>query len=172
MSNPTVASNWLIKNKLIVGRHPRDENEIVELIDAGVVLFVNLTELTEKLFDYDDILEDNNIEYIKFPIKDRSIENDEKTLDFVNLIYDKYNKLKNQAIYIHCKGGLGRTGIILGCLLSKILKINNYKEIWNVMNDSLKTRKYKMISKNRMKYYKSPQTIVQIQQLKRLCKMT
>ena len=167
MNIPTTSSNWLIDSKLLVGRYPHNQCDLDLLIGCGIVVFIDLTDhKQEKLKKY---VLPSHIRYINFPIIDQKIAEDGLTLGFIKELYQIYQSLQTKELmYIHCKGGLGRTGVIAGLLLSKILNTRDYSLIHKIMNDNLKSREFKMSDKRKMKYYKCPQTTVQIKQLKRL----
>lgn len=167
MINPTTSSNWLIEGKLLIGRYPTDCSDLKQLIDIGVKIFVDLTEAKqENLTPY---VVPNHCHYINFPMRDQKIRDDTETIDFIRSLYSLYKSLKDEEImYIHCKGGLGRTGVIAGLLIAQINNITDYSTIYNILNESLKSRQFKMNDKKKMKLYKSPQTLIQIKQLKRL----
>lgn len=107
--------SYFIEDKCMFGSYPSVEKDVVKLIDLGVVLFVNLVTPEEKLEDYTHILHNKNIEYINFPIGDNKYPNN-NIYDFYKLIYNIINKIKNinsnEKIYIHCKGGHGRSGMV------------------------------------------------------------
>lgn len=64
----------------------------------------------------------NRIVY--FPIEDRNVPKDLKTLDKVlNLMYTYIQR--NKKVHVSCIGGHGRTGTVLGCFLGKYLDIKD-----------------------------------------------
>lgn len=90
-----------------------------------------MTEYGE-LFGYSNIL--CNINHFRFPIKDRNIPN---SLECVFNLMNYIDKLKceNGRIYIHCCGGVGRTGTIIACWLvynGMVAKdaITHLNELW------------------------------------------
>ncbi len=84
-------------------------NVVVSLLDFGEILELGLRE--EK-----KICEANGLEYIAFPIKDRSVpESPAHTVQFVRNLHLKL--LAGQRIVIHCRAGIGRSGLIAACLL-------------------------------------------------------
>lgn len=93
----------------IFGLSTLDINIVVSLLDFGEILELGLRE--EK-----QICEANGIEYISFPIKDRSVpESPAHTIQFVRNLHLKL--LAGQNIVIHCRAGIGRSGLMAACLL-------------------------------------------------------
>lgn len=125
--------NYFIEDKCLFGSYPSSEKDITDLIDLGVILFINLVSKEEKstLKDYKNIINkykgEKNIEYINFPIPDNKYPNN--AYDFYKLIHYISNRIKyinirnNEKVYIHCKGGHGRSGMtacFILCLLYNI----------------------------------------------------
>lgn len=106
--------SFFIKDKALFGSYPSQES--VEILETnGVRYFVDLTEEGErKINPYT-----TNYRIIKYPIKDRKVPHD--WCSFAALIVyicDLIKKLaEGEKIYIHCKGGHGRSGILVACLL-------------------------------------------------------
>lgn len=122
--------NYFIEDKCMFGSYPSTEKDVTKLIDLGVILFVNLVTPEEKLEDYTRILQKANkyIEYINFPIPDNKYPTN--IYDFYKLIYNITNKIKNiksrenDKIYIHCKGGHGRSGMVASFVLCFMYNIS------------------------------------------------
>ena len=118
--------SYFLKDKAIFGSYPTQKT-VYDLEKKGVKYFINLTYPEEKLIkEYET---NNNI--INFPIKDRKVPND--IISFSKLIVNISNIIKdlkeNELIYIHCKGGHGRSGILVACLLCYIFKISPSESI-------------------------------------------
>ena len=116
-------SSFFIENKAIFGSFPKDE-EINYFKSIGVVYFIDLTTPDEELKSYKDNLPEN-IKYLNFPIRDRSIP--DNTYEFSKFVIQVCRIIKNleksKKIYVHCKGGHGRAGILVACILCYIYKI-------------------------------------------------
>ena len=155
-------SNWLDDNKTImVGGKPYNDSDLQFLQKHNVSVFVNLTSNMELKsrhnFKYHLELPDN-VQFIHFPIKDMSIECDNSTLELV----DKIIKLsETNTIYIHCKGGHGRTGVIAGLIVHKLFPHLTYTQVLKYIQDKHRTRKVKP-------NMSSPQTASQFNQLHRI----
>ena len=158
--------SYFIKDKGIFGSYP-DENRFKKLVTTlKVSHFIDLTTDHEKhsLYNYDK----NNITYINYQIKDRFIPEDiYKFIQFINKLKNIIeNDIKDTCIYIHCKGGHGRCGIVVSCLLCYLYKYTS--------THSLElTNKYhneRLIMKDKWRKIGSPQTDRQKEFVNRLFK--
>ena len=124
---PIPNSYWVIPGRLAAGEYPggRRQGEasakLRDLLDAGIDHFVDLTD-TGELVPYGDIaeLEARNmgirISRARFPIYDGSIP--QKPED-MTAILDNIDQAiaADHRVYVHCMGGIGRTGTVIGCWL-------------------------------------------------------
>lgn len=112
---------WVIPGKFLAGEYPRhldaesSQIKIDALLDAGVSAFIDLTAKNDGLRPYSSLLK--TATYHRFPIRDVSIPaSPDITLTIINTL-DRYLE-ENQIVYLHCWGGVGRTGVIVGCFLA------------------------------------------------------
>jgi len=118
--------SYFIKDKALFGSFPNQDT--VEYLESiGVRYFIDLTEYNEhKTTPY--ITKYN---YVKYPILDRKIP--EKWCSFAKLIISISkiirNLDKNEKIYIHCKGGHGRSGIVVASILCYYYNISAEESI-------------------------------------------
>ena len=148
-------SSYFIKDKCLFGCYPT-VNGIKELVKEGVILFIDLTTENEKLrlnvYNTDK-------KYISFPIKDRYIPiNLNKFTEFIIQICDIIKNLKDgEKIYLHCKGGHGRAGLVVSCILSYIYNISGEESIMktNIFHSNRK------IMRDKWRLLGSPQTFKQ-----------
>ena len=124
---PFNRSYWVVSNKLLAGEIPaaRTAEETIEkiksLADCGISVILNLMEADETdssnqpFYDYSLHLEQLGMEMIRLPIEDLSI----PTVAEMNVILSTINgcNADGKAVYVHCWGGIGRTGTVVGCYL-------------------------------------------------------
>jgi ribA/ribD-fused uncharacterized protein len=155
-------TNWLDETqRIMVGGKPYNNDDLQYLYNNKITVFVNLTtshELNHRQnFKYHLKLP-CNIKFIHFPIKDMAVEQDGPTMELVDKII---NLSKSDIIYIHCKGGHGRTGVIAGLIIHKLYPSLSYTDVIKHIQKQHSTRKYKPKSS-------TPQTSQQFNQLHRI----
>ena len=107
--------SYFIKDKAMFGSFPTQES-VDELELEGVRYFVDLTDINieTKITPYT-----TKYTYINFPIKDHYVPSN--WISFAKFIIDTAKIIKNlkedDRLYIGCKGGHGRSGIVVACLL-------------------------------------------------------
>lgn len=112
--------SYFIKNKALFGSYPTQKS-VEELENNGVRYFINLTCDGEKrITPYNTYYE-----YLRYPIRDHNIPtNWQSFARFILRICNIIKKLKTgQLIYIHCKGGHGRSGLVVACVLCYLYKM-------------------------------------------------
>jgi ribA/ribD-fused uncharacterized protein len=128
-------SNYFYKDRCLFGAYPT-QKDIEDLENYNVKLFVNLTTEEENLFDYR-----SKYDIIKFPIIDRYIPDDNYNFVLLILFLENYiNEIKSSKIYIHCKGGHGRSAMVSACLLCRLEDISPDEAI-DIVSDSHSKRK-------------------------------
>ena len=109
--------SYFIPDKALFGSYPTT-NRAKELEDMGIVQYIDLT--------YDAEVEQNyetNKPILKFPIVDRQIpDNIYEFCKFIIKLVEIINT--KEKIYIHCRGGHGRAGLVVACLLCYIDKLS------------------------------------------------
>ncbi len=128
LSRPNGNTYW-VTNNLIAGEYPTDnrgENEsrekILRYLNLGVDFFVDLTREGEKE-SYESILMEEaskakmKVEYCRLPVQDFGI----PTREEMSVILDTIDSATsdNKKVYVHCRGGIGRTGTAVGCYLAR-----------------------------------------------------
>ncbi|WP_233207138.1 MULTISPECIES: protein-tyrosine phosphatase family protein [Pirellulaceae] len=126
---PTPFSYWVIPSQLLAGAYPgypdpvEHEVRIDTLVDAGIRRFVNLMEVDEandkgqSFVPYQEIAEKRSpgTTMHRYAIPDLSV----PSTNLMNDILDSIDaSLAAEApVYVHCWGGVGRTGTVIGCWL-------------------------------------------------------
>ncbi len=113
---------------LFAGEYPGDRNpkiaraRLSSLLEIGVRTFIDLTTPADGLVRYEGMLAQLEMEtgtplhWISMPILDMGVPDSEETMHKV--IDSIQNALaRAPAVYIHCWGGIGRTGTVAGCWL-------------------------------------------------------
>lgn len=113
-------SSEFVKNKALFGSYPSQEQ--VNMFEKfGVRYFIDLTHVGEKMITPYK----TKYSYINYPIPDRRVPTDWTSFAlFIIKIGNVIKDLKKgERIYVHCKGGHGRSGIVVACLLCYLYKI-------------------------------------------------
>ena len=118
-----IRNSYMVMDRIYAGEYPRDidDRKSIEKIKQferfGITHFIDLTEEGE-LHPYNQLL-GSRMQHIRFPIQDVSIPvSIESVKELIGQIYGILNESDGNKVYIHCWGGVGRTGTIVGCLLS------------------------------------------------------
>jgi protein-tyrosine phosphatase len=110
--------------RLAIMPRPRGGNwlddEIQSLRRYGVELVISLLTVEEQsdlnLSDELTLCVGNGIEFVSFPIEDRSVPSSEA--DFSKLVIKLANQLTNgKKVAVHCRQGIGRAALVAICVL-------------------------------------------------------
>lgn len=126
LSKPIPNSYWVIPGLLLAGEYPRNPDEpssiekLQALTDGGITVFIDLTTPADGLISYRSLLQRINAsaEHHSFPIPDVSIPQSSETTAKVLDLLDQTMSI-GRGVYLHCWGGVGRTGTIVGCWLAR-----------------------------------------------------
>ncbi len=121
-------SYWVRPAQLLAGEYPRDwsddssRRKLRRLLESGVTFFLDLTEDGEYgLKSYASLLQQEaaalgrGVEHHRMPIRDRATPKPGEMQRILATI-DKA-LAASQTVYVHCYGGIGRTGTVVGCYL-------------------------------------------------------
>lgn len=118
---------WVEPAQVLAGEYPghperrRMRAKVEVLVDAGVRTFLDLTTPEDGLEPYAPavavVASARNLElrHERFPIPDLGVVDDAAYDTVVRLVADSR---AHGAVYVHCWGGVGRTGTVVGCLLA------------------------------------------------------
>ena len=122
-------SFWVIPEKFLVGNYPGAKtrqaarSKLQGILSAGITAFLDLTQAQDRsppLKQYERILEslDPIVPRAHLPIRDMSVpqspEQMRRILDFIDA-----EMARGGRVYLHCWGGHGRTGTVVGCWLRR-----------------------------------------------------
>jgi hypothetical protein len=116
---PTPESYWVEPGVLLAGKYPAvlgsagTELRLNRLVEAGVTLFVDLTEERE-LEPYARLL-DGRAQHARMAIPDMDVTTTEQMRRTLDLLDAEH--ADDGVPYVHCWGGAGRTGTVVGCWL-------------------------------------------------------
>ena len=119
---------WVEPDRLLAGEYPgslstsKARQKIRLLLDAGIDSFVDLTEAGE-LDPYDGLLREEATKagrptpsHHRFAIRDVSVLADDTGYDEI-VDHIRRELDDGRKVYVHCWGGKGRTGTVVGCWL-------------------------------------------------------
>ena len=97
-----------------------NQKKVIDLENKlNITTFVDLTSTYERLTTPYKTTK----KYIHFYIKDHDVP--KNIIGYTSLLYNILGLIKkNEKIYVHCKGGHGRSGIVVACLLKILLSIS------------------------------------------------
>lgn len=156
-------SSFFIDKKALFGSFPSQATvEILE--EKGVRFFVNLTCDNEtKIIPYC-----TKYNYIAFPIPDGGIPTDRFNFTiFIYKICDIIKKLADgDMIYIHCKGGHGRSGVVVACISCKLFDLTTKQSI----DYTTSCHSNRKVMRDKWRRIGSPQTRSQKQFVYNMCR--
>lgn len=126
LKRPIPESYWVEPGRFLAGEYPghfdaeRSRRRLDALIEAGFDTFIDLTRENENI-PYKDILFEQSqaygleTHYQRFAIGDFGLPSPE----LMRRILDKIDESlgAGRRVYVHCWGGIGRTGTTVGCYL-------------------------------------------------------
>lgn len=123
---PIAESYWVIPGKLLAGEFPGrydatlTRQRLNSFLRLGVDSYLDLTQARE-LPSYEPLLYEQaricglEVTYARFPIRDRGV----PSIKTMTAILDSLDASleAGRVVYLHCWGGVGRTGTVVGCHL-------------------------------------------------------
>lgn len=123
---PILESYWVIPGQFLAGEYPgryaenMTEQRIDAFLQAGFTAFIDLTSSGE-LPEYAKILKEQarhyqvDVSHQRFSISDFGLPTPEKMTEILDTLDSALNN--GEKVYLHCWGGIGRTGTVVGCYL-------------------------------------------------------
>ncbi|HSW61426.1 MAG TPA: protein-tyrosine phosphatase family protein [bacterium] len=171
-------SYWVMPGEILAGPFPGSDEDfsyklrLRALFDAGIRAFINLQtegEMASSSRSYNEdygsifshFLSQSNAKEIdggfirRFSIPDRDV----PTVELMTKILNEIDLLRSKSIplYIHCWGGIGRTGTVVGCWLMR----HGLAERRTVIDEIFNLRK--IFVESSCLVYRSPETEIQEQ---------
>ncbi len=125
---PIPNAYWVLPGKLLAGGYPgalqesETRRRLRWLLEQGITLSFDLTAPGETISKpYARLLQEEadalkkTVNYCHIPIFDMSTPSREEMVDLLDAL-DAALEV-GQTVYLHCHGGLGRTGTVVGCFL-------------------------------------------------------
>jgi Protein-tyrosine phosphatase len=122
MDRPLANSYWVVPDRVLAGEYPAGIDDtstrtrLERLLLAGIDSFVDLTEDGE-LPPYRHLLP-RHVEYLRSAIVDTRVPNNvSQTRELLAALNAAL--ARRRGVYVHCRAGIGRTGLIVGCFLAE-----------------------------------------------------
>jgi len=127
---PNDNTYWVVNDKFIAGEYPTDRSvreeasmeKLRKYLDLGINYFVDLTQNGEKE-PYEQMLKkiakekEAKVSYQRLPIQDFGIPTKQEMKQILDTIDGAI--ADGKTVYVHCRGGIGRTGTTVGCFLAR-----------------------------------------------------
>jgi predicted protein tyrosine phosphatase len=126
LKRPISESYWVEPGRLLAGEYPGQytpestRQRIDALLEAGFDTFIDLTKPNETIPYFRVLLEESKyyeveVQHHNFPIGDFGLPTPETMKSILDTIDTALQD--GRKIYLHCWGGIGRTGTTVGCYL-------------------------------------------------------
>lgn len=127
---PDFCSRLFTNDKIYFGGYPSAQN-LLKLKDIGVKYIIDCTtpKEKEKLKVYN--AKEYDMTYLHYPIPDNYIPTDIHSFQqFIAGISSIITNLKRgESVYIHCRGGHGRSGMVSACILCHLYRLKPCESI-------------------------------------------
>lgn len=117
---------WVESDRLLAGEYPGSfvhstaRSKLRALLECGIRTFVDLTQ-SKELEPYESLLTEEaadrslTIKYHRHPIRDANVPSQAEMRAILATIRESIER--GDPVYVHCWGGIGRTGTVVGCWL-------------------------------------------------------
>lgn len=150
-------ASCVLENRLYFGGYPH-RHEIQQLCQQGFTTIVNLTMKNEEdriphRYSCQDI---ENLELIRWSIPDHGVPI-QKIKCYLPIIHIAQQLFRGKKVYIHCKGGHGRSSMIVACLLVYMFQLSPEQAIFQTSQ----SHHARIHMKNKWKHGLFPQNYIQ-----------
>ena len=120
MKRPLPNTYWVVEGRLLAGEHPsgrtpaETRKRVAKLLESGIDSFVDLTETGEREA-YRDLLP-REVAYYHRPFPDHGVPSDVAAMHEVLAVL-RSALASGRNVYVHCRAGIGRTGMTVACHL-------------------------------------------------------
>jgi protein-tyrosine phosphatase len=170
METPHPRTYWVQEAKFLAGSYPGSPDlefavqHLAKLLSAGIRCFIDLTNDREidRSEHYEPVLrqiaKDTGIplSYHHYPIEDL-YQSSYETMQAIMECIDHSICIEGAPVYVHCRLGIGRTGMVVGCWLIR----HRYATAENVLSLIAELRKNEPTG-----HIRSPETYTQIEFVK------
>eukprot|EP00965_Chrysotila_dentata_P238277 6202398-Pleurochrysis_carterae.AAC.1 len=137
VTGPTAQSNWIIPGHVLTGSLPQSQKALELLVKAGITTFFSLQTRKEG-YPYRSYASRllPSITFDEQPIVDQQVTTDDLAMQAVVRILQRVRR--GEVIYLHCRGGHGRTGTIGSLLLGLVYSLSApfAMVMWQALHDS------------------------------------
>lgn len=139
---PIAASYWVVEGWLLASEYPGDERaeilrlKLAALIKAGIASFIDLTFPDEGLEPYADALaelSEGRARRLSYPIVDMDVPSAETLAGILDAIDAEL--AAGRATCVHCYGGIGRTGTVIGAWLKRRFAASEGRALVSVVDE-------------------------------------
>ena len=122
MRRPLANSYWVVPGSLLAGEYPLGETpadsqlRLRSLMDVGIDTFLDLTHPGE-LPAYRSLLP-REVRYARSAIPDTQVPEDPAQMRAIQA-HLRDQLAAGRRLYVHCRAGIGRTGLVVGCYLAE-----------------------------------------------------
>ncbi len=147
---PIANCYWVVPGRFLAGEYPGAldgvdaRQKVRRFLEAGVTFFLDLT-TEDEWIPYEPCLREEaarrgvSVEHRRMPIRDLSVPPPAEMVNILNTIDRAI--VSGHTVYLHCWGGIGRTGTVVGCYLTRHghhgqSALDELTRLWKVMEKS------------------------------------
>jgi ADP-ribosyl-[dinitrogen reductase] hydrolase len=119
---PLPNSYWVLPGRLLAGEYPGGptleltRERLSRLLEAGIDCFHDLTQ-PQEITPYEALLP-AEVDYLRFSLPDHGTPTEPG--EMTEIMQSLRGALREgRVVYLHCRAGIGRTGMVAGCLLAE-----------------------------------------------------